>query len=422
MKPIFSDEAAGTAKYNTIRLGSFDEGSKPANLKTFFKRYHNDILHKGKASTHFRDEATNDWNPLVSTGKPDYVKQWQAFLKRAGFLPFQQEEGIFGYVTLAASRLFQEYIRTVEGIAGIGVPDGIVGPNTRRHANRWDENGFKCSWWPDAQQGPSKEYQMWMDILKQSKEKYLRNPHPILKLVQESNNTGDSVKLSDWNWDPSNVHLLGIRRNPDKRATHRGNDDLFVLLLQGMVFKFYGSTDPKPVAADRHDEAYLVEGQHKYRMSWHNIGQFSKVYKALKPYASKGVLVFRDSNKNDALDEADIAAGLKVPNNTINIHWSGVGSSNWSAGCQVIAGASYLNPDGQLVDCRAFAAQGYDALSQRGQTRGAYNVLCDLVLAYSPLNQNEVWYTLGRDAVLDVHPDLGADWAKMMVENMKIKG
>jgi hypothetical protein len=156
-------------------------------------------------------------------------------------------------------------------------------------------------------------------------------------------------------------------------------------------------------------------------MSWHKISDVAKVYKALRPYSGRGVLVFRDKNANDALDTADVQHGLFAPNPVINIHWSGIGRSNWSAGCQVIAGSSYLNPDGKLIDCTGFAAPGYSALGRNGKTRGAYNVLCDLVLAYSALNEDAVWYTLGRDDVLDLHPDLGAAWARMMVENMRME-
>ncbi|MEZ4985448.1 MAG: hypothetical protein R2795_10490 [Saprospiraceae bacterium] len=89
------------------------------------------------------------------------------------------------------------------------------------------------------------------------------------------------------------------------------------------------------------------------------------------------------------------AKGLSGYNNGINIHWTGAGATNYGEGCQVIAGASYLNADNALVDCSAFAASLYNDLSI-GKTRGAYNVLCDLVLAYSPLDYDTVWYTLGR--------------------------
>jgi hypothetical protein len=130
-------------------------------------------------------------------------------------------------------------------------------------------------------------------------------------------------------------------------------------------------------------------------------------------------MVFRDKDGDDDFDEEDIKFGIQGPNNTINIHWTGSGISNYSQGCQVIAGSSYLNSDGELIDCSAFASPLYEGLSQ-GRTRGAYNVLTDLVLAYTPLNIDTVWYTLGRDEVLDLHPDLGANWSAMMVKNMHI--
>lgn len=416
---IFADDIAGTVKLRAIRLGSVDDGARPSDEKAFFSRYHKDFISfSSMARTHFRDEATSDWNPFKPTNSPDYVRLWQAFLKRAGFLPFHQEEGIFGYVTLAGTRLFQEYVRSVEGVAEIGVPDGIVGSKTRLHANRWDEAGKVSSWWQGDPVQPSDEYLMWMDIMKKAKARYQANPHVVISAVTNANKIGDSVKIDNWDWKPEDIHLIGIRRNQEKRDFNRGNDDLFLLLIRGMVFKFYGSTDPRPRGA-RSDEAYLVEGQHKYRMAWHKIGDIKKVYKALKPFSGQGVMVFRDKDGDDDFDSDDIKFGLQGPNNTINIHWTGSGVSNFSQGCQVIAGSSYLNAEKKLIDCTSFASRSYAGLSQ-GQTRGAYNVLCDLVLAYSPLNENAVWYTLGRDEVLDEHPDLGADWAAMMVKNMQV--
>ncbi|WP_128763084.1 hypothetical protein [Leeuwenhoekiella aestuarii] len=146
---------------------------------------------------------------------------------------------------------------------------------------------------------------------------------------------------------------------------------------------------------NRSDEAFLVEGQHKYRLSWHKISSAQKIYKALRPY-SKGVLVYRDKIAKNALTDADIKAGLDEPNTTINIHWSGDGNTNFSAGCQVIAGRSYIDPDGTLIDCSPYSAISYSGLSN-GQTHGAYNVLSDLVVCYNKLGDDTVWYTLGRE-------------------------
>ncbi|PSR12484.1 MAG: hypothetical protein DA408_14450 [Bacteroidetes bacterium] len=416
---IFSSEMNGTEKFKTIRLGSVDNGARPQNEREFFKRYHQDFIAvSSMAKSHFRDEATSDWNAFEPTNKPDLVTSWQDFLQRAGFLPYHQEKGIFGYVTLAGTRLFQEYVRTIEGIADIGVPDGIVGSRSRQHAYRWDEAGKVAHWWTGENPVPSKEYQMWIKLLQDAKAHYQAQPHPVITAVKNAPKTGDTRKIDDWEWNPEDIHLVGIRRNQEKGEANRGNDDLFLLLIRGQVFKFYGSTDPRPETS-RSDESYLVEGQHKYRMAWHKISEIKKVYKALKPYTGTGVMVARDKDGDDRLSNADMAAGIEGPNNTINIHWTGSGISNYSQGCQVIAGSSYLNSDNQLIDCSAFASSLYNDLSN-GKTRGAYNVLTDLVLVYSPLNQDVVWYTLGRDEVLDLHPDLGSNWADAMVKNMQV--
>jgi len=106
------------------------------------------------------------------------------------------------------------------------------------------------------------------------------------------------------------------------------------------------------------------------------------------------------------------------PNATINIHWSGIGSSNFSAGCQVIAGDSYINHANEVVSCRGFAARSYDELAA-GKTRGAYNVISDLVLAYAPAGVNLVRYTLGRDAHLNLDASLGKDFGAKTLEKMR---
>lgn len=416
---MLTDEANGKVQLSTLRLGAIDDEARPADVGAFFKRYHQDFYAATpKARNHFRNEANSSWSPLVSSRTAGYVLAWQTFLQGAGFLPYHQEPGLFGYATLAATRLFQEYIRTVEGIAEIGVPDGVVGPKSRAHALRWEQAGKVSHWWTGETPVASQEYNMWLQLLNDAKAHYLAEPHPVISRVAATPKTGDTRKIDDWAWNPEDIHLLGIRRNQEKAEFNRGNDDLFVLLIRGMVFKFYGSTDPRP-ASSRSDEAYLVEGQHKYRMAWHKISDVAKVYKALKPYTGAGVMVFRDVTGANALTEANVNRGLSGPNNSINIHWTGVGRSNFSQGCQVIAGSSYLNSDNKLIDCSSFASPAYEGLSQ-GKTRGAYNVLCDLVMAYSPINHDVVWYTLGRDKVLDLNPNLGAQWAEMMVKNMMI--
>ncbi|MEM7299223.1 MAG: hypothetical protein AAF391_13275 [Bacteroidota bacterium] len=209
------------------------------------------------------------------------------------------------------------------------------------------------------------------------------------------------------------IHLIGIRRKQEQRAHRRGNDDLFVLLMNGMVFKFWGSTDPQP-AESKDQEPYLIEGQHKYKLSWHKVSSSKKIYKALRPY-KPGVLVYRDWGKNDALTEQDIRKGLSHnptenteldnPNTLINIHWTFDGLTNWSAGCQVISGRSYINNEGKLIDCSTFSAARYSTLSPVSQkgvrwNRGAYTFISDFILAYSSTETDYVLYTLCNDEVI----------------------
>ena len=134
--------------------------------------------------------------------------------------------------------------------------------------------------------------------------------------------------------------------------------------------------------AGRKDAAFLIRGQHEYRFGWHKISTVGsntvKVYRAFKTKSHKGVLVVRA--KDGQLTPASYTEGAQ-PNPTINIHWSGAGSSNWSAGCQVIAGKKYKNFRNEIIDLSASASAGYADLG--GKTRGAYNLLIDLVTVFS---------------------------------------
>ncbi len=404
----------------SLKLGSTDKGAVPADRKGFFDLYHAAFAADLKLKRKFRDEATDVWRDFVEIPGTS-VSELQEFLVAAGFLSVITEPGIYGYVTHAAVRLFQEYIRSVEKIAAIGTPDGVAGPNTMSHVARWKAAGLKSEYTAFSADQPGMEYQVWMNLLQRSKAHFLANTSPVLQLSEVFSKPTDTLKLSDWNTDPHEIHLLGIRRGQDKKVTaRRENDDLFVLLFNGMVFKFWGSTDPDPhMAADRKkgDEAFLMEGQHRYRFGWHKISDGGRVYRALKPF-QHGVLVFRDRDNVNALTDENIAKGIDAETNqSINIHWSGSGDSNFSAGCQVIAGKSYINHKGELVDCSAFAASSYSELTTK--TRGAYNFLADLVLALSGKGVDKVYYTLGRDETLDLEPTLGAVFAEKAVERMK---
>ena len=158
-------------------------------------------------------------------------------------------------------------------------------------------------------------------------------------------------------------------------------DDLFVLLINGLVFMFVGSTEPGVLADGANAYPFLVTGQHRYSFGWHKQSDGKKIFQALKP-ATGGVLIVR--SKDLALTDADLTTQAER-NGSINVHW-GPGS-HWSAGCQIMQGRAYVDPQGQLRDCSAFAATGYAALGTKRngiiQTKGAYTLLADLVTAFS---------------------------------------
>ena len=386
----------------SLKLGTCDQNALPADKKAFLAPYHQGMAAGLQNMLQFRDES--DWRPF-SPQPGTAVRDLQQFLKDAGFMPKSSVSGVFGYATQAAARLFQEYLRTVENDATIGTPDGVVGPNTLAHIEAWKAKKagkpeFVCDWAKFSSQNPSPEFSKWLGLLTSAKELFAqqKDTHPILKLIENFKTASDTKKVADWSTDPNTVYLIGIRRGEDRSVgASRGNDDLFVLLVNGMVFQFWGSTDPNPDMTDRPDMAFLVEGQHEFKFGWHHVGEAEKIYQALQP-ATSGVLVFRDQGPNfdHALTDKDIAAGLSGPNTSIHIHWSGVGNLNYSAGCQVISGNRYINHLGNVVDCRSFAATKQGTLGN-GMTRAAYNLFTDLVFCYAPQGVTTIRYMLGHD-------------------------
>ncbi|MBK6929445.1 MAG: peptidoglycan-binding protein [Saprospirales bacterium] len=408
---------------NTIlRLGNFDEGKMPASRTTFLEPYHTGMSNFLKLRKQFRDEANGVWRGFVQV-PGTAIRDLQQFLKDSGFMPKANVDGVFGYGTQAAVRLFQEYVRSIGQDPSIGVPDGVVGQNTLAKIEKWkaDHAGqgqMLCEWGKSSAQKPAPEFERWLGLLKSAQAFYSRNPGPILQKTEAYTGATDTKKLKDWDFSPNSIHLIGIRRSQEVGAARRENDDLFVLLIRGMVFRFWGSTDPNPGLAERADIPFLVEGQHEYQFGWHKVNNNQTIYRALRP-AGPGVLVFRDVDKNMALTETDIDKGIdKKPNTTINIHWSGIGTTNFSAGCQVIAGRSYLNNHGELIDCSGFSAISYADLA-KGKTRGAYNVFADLILSYAPPGVRTLRYTLGRDETFRNFPDWDASFVDTDVRRMR---
>jgi hypothetical protein len=336
------------------------------------------------------------------TQQPMTVAAIQKALRERGFFPGGKEDGLCGYRTLSAIRLFQEYVRAVEKLPC--VPDGIFGPKSQQHLQRWIDGGLTTEWAPTIERWgagtlANTEYSAWLALLDQVKAHYTANPNRVLQMVNAFAKASDTRKVAAWDASPSVIHLIGIRRNEASLKF----DDIFVLLIKGLVFKFQGSTEPG-ASSNAAGAPFLVQGQHDYHFGWHQLK-----YLALRPQG-KGVLVVR-SKTDFRLDESDLANGLEA-NGSINIHWGGKGKTadvkSWSEGCQVINGTAYLTPFGGLMDCSAFAAvNNTEVASTPSRTRAAYNVLVDLVTALgSDLPGSTVRYTLLAESDLALSPSL----------------
>ncbi len=126
---------------NTLKLGHFDSNKNPPSWKAYIQTYHE----HGMRSDAFRAEANNKWvKPSKVEGKA--VTQLQQKLSKLGYLNDSQVDGIFGYRTFSAVRLYQEYTRTVTGNASVGKPDGIVGPKTHKSITDSVRNKELCEW------------------------------------------------------------------------------------------------------------------------------------------------------------------------------------------------------------------------------------------------------------------------------------
>jgi hypothetical protein len=331
------------------------------------------------------DKGPVSFEPLAGSTTFSVAALQQALIE-AGMLPGGKADGICGYRTRAGIRLFQEYLRSVEEIPCL--PDGIAGPKTMGQLRRWVDQGLRADWEPRLQQwmsgtlaGETCEYNDWLTRLRKVQSDCAAHPHAMQQLVEAFSSSTDTHPVAEWRYTSEDIHLLGIRRNAQAR-THKF-DDVFVLLIAGLVFKFQGSTDPgstsNPLGAP-----FLVNGQHDYQFGLHQ-GK----YHALRPlhHNAHGVLVVR-TRGDFSLTSADLSNGVQT-NGTINIHWGGKGVgravNRWSEGCQVINGSSYQNHNARIVSCTDYVAINNTEVKERSKnkTRGAYNVLSDLIVAFS---------------------------------------
>lgn len=341
----------------------------------------------------------------LSAGEKISVAQAQAMLREMGFLPGSRIDGICGYRTQSSIRLFQEYVRSIEHKKC--VPDGILGPQTLGHFERWRKAGIKASWLPALEAWESKsladsdcEFNRWLQYLEKVKAHYLSKPSPMLKLVNAYSRSSDTVKVADWDFSPDHVHVVGIRYRASN-STHKF-DDVLLLLIKGLCFKFQASTDPG-YTKNAKGAPFLVQGQHQFQFGLHQGS-----YHALRP-AKHGVLVVRSRGDYRLTDE-DLDNGLES-NTTINIHWGGKGVgravNRWSEGCQIIAGSGYQNHQSAIVDCSDHTGINNGEVKDKAlkKTRAAYNVLSDLINALSsgiePLGQVKYTLLLEDDLQLD---------------------
>jgi hypothetical protein len=402
-----------------IQLGSYDAGITPAARDAYLKQV--------AAISRVPVEQIADGADKLSlvpfaldAQQPMTVAEIQRALISRGFFPGGDVDGICGYRTLSAMRLFQEYVRSVEKLPS--VPDGRFGAGSQQHLKRWLDGNRTMEWAPTIERWKAgtlgqTEYTDWLALLERVKAKYASAPTRMLQMVNAFTGTTDTRRVADWDFKPSHIHLVGIRR------TEKTNkfDDIFILLIKGLVFKFQGSTEPGATDNPK-GLPFLVQGQHDYHFGWHK-----KQYLALRPlHLDKGVLVVR--SKNDArVDDADLDKGLEA-NATINVHWGGKGLKfdvkTWSEGCQVINGSAYLDPNNQLVDCSAFAAvNNSEVSSNRAKTRGAYNVLLDLVTALgNDISGATVKYMLLVEDDLGLRPSLAATLADARTKAVRFIG
>ena len=376
-----------------IQLGSFDAGVSAGACAEYKKRVEETTrvsiseIAEGSDKLVFKPCTPDSTQPMK-------VAEVQQALKAAGFFPGGKVDGICGYRTLSAMRLFQEYVRSCEKLPCL--PDGRFGPTSQKHLKRWIDTGATTRWKPTA------EYTDWLALLEKVKQKYTASPNRMLQLVAAFSAPTDTRPVPRWDFAAEgNIHMVGIRRNEFSGKF----DDVFVLLIKGLVFKFQGSTEPG-ASENAAGAPFLVQGQHDYHFGWHQ-----KTFLALRPQRlDAGVLVVR-SKRDLRLDDADLNNGLEA-NGTINIHWGGKGMKfdvkNWSEGCQVINGTLYVNELGELIDCSSFAAlNNAEIAANPSKTRSAYNVLLDLVSAFgSDLPGNTVKYTLLTEQDMELSPAL----------------
>ena len=76
---------------------------------------------------------------------------------------------------------------------------------------------------------------------------------------------------------------------------------------------------------------------------------------------------------------------------------------------------------GKVIDCSAFSATSYGELNKdKKKTKGAYNMLADLVLCYAGHGVDYLYYTLGRDDTLNLAEGLGSNYMRDTLSSLQV--
>ncbi len=197
-----------------LLLGRVDEhvGFTAAQQREYLELYHHPAGFAG-GEHRFRDDTRNQWRSWEAVpGRR--VTALTEFLQQAGFMPHAIHDGVFGYVTQAAVRLFQEYVRTTEQghypPDGASLwPDGVVGPLTESHITRWRSEGRRCRWGEPV--GSTADYTRWLDWLARIGARYRAAPGHHLRVVSTFPERGDTLLPDDWSFGVDEPHLIGLR-------------------------------------------------------------------------------------------------------------------------------------------------------------------------------------------------------------------
>lgn len=138
---------------------------------------------------------------------------------------------------------------------------------------------------------------------------------------------------------PYNMNIVGVR---NANGTPNLFDDKIYVVYQDQdlnwICEGYDATTDaglyfmnKPMRAS--GTAVLID-PYQYRGVF-MLGRHKNVYPCL--IQSKPMAVWRDSNKNDIIDEFKIGSATAIQIHRASSRWKSQKINNWSAGCQVIA-------------------------------------------------------------------------------------